>query len=82
MVLACRHRFCGACLARCAAHDLSSCPTCRRPHELDPDALRRRLGAYRRDVLPHYMLLYLDLLLSKVGGKGDAPDVLGGMFGQ
>jgi hypothetical protein len=39
-----------------------------------------RLAAYRAAVLPHYVLLYLDVLLSKAGGKGDAPTVLARML--
>ena len=39
-----------------------------------------RLASYRAAVLPHYLLLYMDVLLSKVGGKGDAPTVLGRMI--
>ena len=38
-----------------------------------------RLGSYRAAVLPHYLLIYFDQLLSKVGGAGDAPTVLGRM---
>ena len=39
-----------------------------------------RLATYRASVLPHYLLLYFDALLSKVGGRGDAPTVLGRML--
>ena len=49
ITLRCNHRFCTACLRRCSEMALSSCPTCRRPHELNPDALRTRLDAYRQE---------------------------------
>jgi solute carrier family 50 protein (sugar transporter) len=47
IVLHCGHTFCVTCLARCAAHDLKSCPSCRHPHELDPDVLKKRFMAFR-----------------------------------
>jgi solute carrier family 50 protein (sugar transporter) len=48
IALHCGHSFCVKCLARCAAHDLKSCPTCHHPHELDPDVLKKRFRAFRR----------------------------------
>ncbi|KAJ1450137.1 hypothetical protein M885DRAFT_64950 [Pelagophyceae sp. CCMP2097] len=47
MALHCGHRFCLACLHRCSDVDLQLCPTCRHPHELNPDVLRARLTAFR-----------------------------------
>lgn len=46
------------------------------------DAVRvaSRLRTYRPELLDHYMLLYMDLLLSKAGGAGDASEVLGRML--
>ncbi|KAJ8611270.1 hypothetical protein CTAYLR_004131 [Chrysophaeum taylorii] len=45
--LRCGHRFCAGCLKKAAEHDHSACPTCRQPHELDPDELKARFEAYR-----------------------------------
>ena len=47
VVLRCGHAFCKSCLRRCASHDIATCPTCRAPHELDPDALQKRLVGFR-----------------------------------
>lgn len=62
--------------------------TCAPPHDraqreaiaASAVAVARRLAAYRPAVLPHYLLLYFDLLMSKVGGASDAPTVLGRMI--
>lgn len=45
--LNCGHIFCPNCLRCCAAHKHVNCPTCRKPHQLDPDELKARLNAYR-----------------------------------
>ena len=39
-----------------------------------------RLGQYPHAVQPHYLLVYLEALISKVGGSGSAPEVLGRAF--
>lgn len=38
-----------------------------------------RFRKYRRELLPHYVLLFFDALLSKVGGSGSAAEVVGRM---
>eukprot|EP00440_Ansanella_granifera_P036638 gb/GFBE01039750.1/.p1 GENE.gb/GFBE01039750.1/~~gb/GFBE01039750.1/.p1 ORF type:complete len:541 (+),score=76.09 gb/GFBE01039750.1/:1-1623(+) len=38
-------------------------------------------GVFRRDVLPHYLLQFLDTLLSKACGQGDVVIILGRMMG-
>ena len=48
VVLNCGHRFCGSCIGTCSQHDMARCPTCRRPHELDPEVLKERSAEYRR----------------------------------
>lgn len=45
--LRCGHSFCVSCLKKCAAHNHVACPTCRQPHQLDPDELKARLERYR-----------------------------------
>jgi len=47
VVLHCGHRFCPPCLRRCSEAEMKCCPTCRHPHELDPQVLKARLDAYR-----------------------------------
>eukprot|EP00931_Biecheleriopsis_adriatica_P117422 TRINITY_DN92946_c0_g1_i1.p1 TRINITY_DN92946_c0_g1~~TRINITY_DN92946_c0_g1_i1.p1 ORF type:complete len:509 (+),score=109.54 TRINITY_DN92946_c0_g1_i1:3-1529(+) len=41
--------------------------------------LAARFNKYRRELLLHYVLLFFDALLSKVGGSGSATEVLGRM---
>jgi len=48
VVLHCGHRFCPSCLTRCSESELRCCPTCRHPHELDPEVLKKRFEAYRK----------------------------------
>ena len=48
--------------------------------ELTAARVAERLRDYRAALLPHYLMLYLDVLLIKVGGTGDAPVVLSRMM--
>ena len=45
--LACGHRCCRACLHGAAQHGHAACPLCRRPHELEPEALARATEAFK-----------------------------------
>lgn len=48
----------------------------------DAVELASRLRQYRPEVLGHYVLLYMDALLSKVGGFGEPSEVLANMLRQ
>lgn len=45
--LRCGHKFCANCLHQCAARGMTTCLSCREPHELSPVALRARYHDFR-----------------------------------
>lgn len=45
--LRCGHKFCADCLQQCAARGMTTCLSCREPHELSPLALRARYHDFR-----------------------------------